>query len=185
MDWDRPYWAGFAVAFVSLSTIGQSLNKAALRVLGTLDPEPWRWVWPRGTGRTGKFSGPVTAARRLSRLFARRTPGGCFPQRWSGIQSKTERPRRRRVPSLRAVPGVFDPMFPQRTVVNSGEQTGLDPTALAAFPTNPCAACSRVSPRADNRGHLPSSRVCLYRTRGMATVPSIAIPEPALRLNRR
>jgi len=36
MDWDRPYWAGFAVAFISLSTIGQSLNKGALRMLGTL-----------------------------------------------------------------------------------------------------------------------------------------------------
>ena len=36
MDWDKPYWAGFAVAFVSLATIGQSLNKAALRMLGTL-----------------------------------------------------------------------------------------------------------------------------------------------------
>ena len=36
MDWDRPYWAGFAVAFVSLATIGQSINKAALRMFGTL-----------------------------------------------------------------------------------------------------------------------------------------------------
>ena len=36
MDWDKPYWAGFAVAFVSLSTIGLSMNKAALRVVGTL-----------------------------------------------------------------------------------------------------------------------------------------------------
>lgn len=36
MDWDRPYWAGFAVAFISLSTIGQSLNKGAMRMLGTL-----------------------------------------------------------------------------------------------------------------------------------------------------
>jgi uncharacterized membrane protein YccC len=36
MDWDRPYWAGFAVAMVSLATIGQSLNKAALRMFGTL-----------------------------------------------------------------------------------------------------------------------------------------------------
>ncbi len=35
MDWDRPYWAGFAVAFISLSTIGQSLNKG-LHMLGTL-----------------------------------------------------------------------------------------------------------------------------------------------------
>jgi len=29
MDWDRPYWAGFAVAFISLATIGQSLNKGS------------------------------------------------------------------------------------------------------------------------------------------------------------
>jgi uncharacterized membrane protein YccC len=36
MDWDRPYWAGFAVAFVSLASVGQSLNKAALRMCGTL-----------------------------------------------------------------------------------------------------------------------------------------------------
>lgn len=35
MGWDRPYWAGFAVAFISLSTYGQSLNKAALRMAGT------------------------------------------------------------------------------------------------------------------------------------------------------
>ncbi len=36
MDWDRPYWAGFAVAMISLSTVGQSLNKGAMRMLGTL-----------------------------------------------------------------------------------------------------------------------------------------------------
>ena len=36
MDWQRPYWAGFAVAFCSLATIGQSLEKAALRMGGTL-----------------------------------------------------------------------------------------------------------------------------------------------------
>ena len=36
LDWDKPMWAGFAVAFVSLSTTGQSLNKAALRMVGTL-----------------------------------------------------------------------------------------------------------------------------------------------------
>jgi uncharacterized membrane protein YccC len=36
MDWDRPYWAGFAVAMVSLATIGQSFNKATLRMIGTL-----------------------------------------------------------------------------------------------------------------------------------------------------
>ena len=35
MNWDRPYWAGFAVAFISLSTIGQSFNKGAMRILGT------------------------------------------------------------------------------------------------------------------------------------------------------
>ncbi len=36
MDWDKPYWAGFAVAFISLATVGQSLNKGVLRMLGTL-----------------------------------------------------------------------------------------------------------------------------------------------------
>jgi uncharacterized membrane protein YccC len=36
MDWDRPYWASFAVAFISLPTAGQSLHKGALRMLGTL-----------------------------------------------------------------------------------------------------------------------------------------------------
>jgi uncharacterized membrane protein YccC len=36
MGWDRPYWAGFAVAMISLSTVGQSLNKGTLRMLGTL-----------------------------------------------------------------------------------------------------------------------------------------------------
>jgi uncharacterized membrane protein YccC len=36
MGWDRPYWAGFAVAFISLSTIGQSLNKGTLRMVGTV-----------------------------------------------------------------------------------------------------------------------------------------------------
>jgi uncharacterized membrane protein YccC len=36
MDWEKPYWAGFAVALISLATTGQSLNKGALRMLGTL-----------------------------------------------------------------------------------------------------------------------------------------------------
>ena len=36
MDWDKPLWAGLAVAFVSLATVGQSFNKAALRMFGTL-----------------------------------------------------------------------------------------------------------------------------------------------------
>jgi uncharacterized membrane protein YccC len=36
MDWEKPYWAGFAVAMISLSTAGQSLNKGAMRMLGTL-----------------------------------------------------------------------------------------------------------------------------------------------------
>ena len=36
MGWGEPMWAGFAVAFISLATIGQSLNKAALRMSGTL-----------------------------------------------------------------------------------------------------------------------------------------------------
>jgi uncharacterized membrane protein YccC len=36
MDWDNPYWAGFSVAFCSLSTVDESLNKGLLRVAGTL-----------------------------------------------------------------------------------------------------------------------------------------------------
>jgi uncharacterized membrane protein YccC len=36
MGWKNPYWAGFAVAMISLSTAGQSLNKGAMRMMGTL-----------------------------------------------------------------------------------------------------------------------------------------------------
>ncbi|WP_068011271.1 FUSC family protein [Pseudovibrio axinellae] len=36
MGWDRPYWAGLAVAFISLETSGQSFNKGAQRLGGTL-----------------------------------------------------------------------------------------------------------------------------------------------------
>ena len=36
MGWDKPMWTAFAVAFVSLATVGQSLNKATLRMMGTL-----------------------------------------------------------------------------------------------------------------------------------------------------
>ena len=36
MGWEKPMWAAFAVAMISLSTIGQSLNKGILRMLGTL-----------------------------------------------------------------------------------------------------------------------------------------------------
>ncbi len=36
MDWDRIYWAAFAVAVISLPTVGQSLRKGVLRMLGTL-----------------------------------------------------------------------------------------------------------------------------------------------------
>jgi len=36
MNWDKPYWAGFAVAFISLASVGQSLNKATLRMFGTV-----------------------------------------------------------------------------------------------------------------------------------------------------
>jgi uncharacterized membrane protein YccC len=35
MDWDRPYWAALAVAVCSLGTLGDSLTKAAHRILGT------------------------------------------------------------------------------------------------------------------------------------------------------
>src|SRR5262249_44624388 len=36
MDWDKPYWAAFVVAFCNLSTVGESLNKSLLRLSGTL-----------------------------------------------------------------------------------------------------------------------------------------------------
>ena len=36
MDFLEPAWAGFAATMISLDTAGQSLNKAALRMLGTL-----------------------------------------------------------------------------------------------------------------------------------------------------
>jgi uncharacterized membrane protein YccC len=36
MNWEKPMWAGFAVAFISLATVGQSLNKGVMRMLGTL-----------------------------------------------------------------------------------------------------------------------------------------------------
>ena len=36
MGWINPYWAGFSVAMISLTTAGQSLNKGVLRMLGTL-----------------------------------------------------------------------------------------------------------------------------------------------------
>jgi uncharacterized membrane protein YccC len=36
MNWEKAYWAGFAVAFCSLATIGQSLEKASMRMAGTV-----------------------------------------------------------------------------------------------------------------------------------------------------
>lgn len=36
MDWPRPYWAAFAVAVISFAPVGQSFNKAAMRLFGTL-----------------------------------------------------------------------------------------------------------------------------------------------------
>ena len=36
MDWHKPYWAGLAVAFCALGSVGESLHKGMQRVLGTL-----------------------------------------------------------------------------------------------------------------------------------------------------
>ena len=36
LGWERPAWAGLAVAICSLSTTGESVNKGLLRILGTL-----------------------------------------------------------------------------------------------------------------------------------------------------
>ena len=35
MDWDNADWAAFSVAFCTLSTVGESLNKGLLRLCGT------------------------------------------------------------------------------------------------------------------------------------------------------
>ena len=35
LGWEKPYWAAFAVGMISLSTLGQSVNKGAMRMLGT------------------------------------------------------------------------------------------------------------------------------------------------------
>jgi len=36
LNWEKPYWAGIAVALCSLGRVGDSLNKGLLRVFGTL-----------------------------------------------------------------------------------------------------------------------------------------------------
>ena len=36
LGWEKPFWAAFAVIMISLDTSGQSLNKAAMRILGTV-----------------------------------------------------------------------------------------------------------------------------------------------------
>jgi uncharacterized membrane protein YccC len=36
MDWSHPYWAAFSVAFCTLSTVNESLDKGLLRLAGTL-----------------------------------------------------------------------------------------------------------------------------------------------------
>lgn len=36
MDWDRPYWAGLAIANCSLTSFGESVNKGVLRLGGTM-----------------------------------------------------------------------------------------------------------------------------------------------------
>ncbi len=36
LGWEKPFWSVFGVLFISLDTAGQSLNKGALRMLGTL-----------------------------------------------------------------------------------------------------------------------------------------------------
>jgi uncharacterized membrane protein YccC len=35
LGWEKPFWAAFAVCFISLDTAGQSLNKGAMRILAT------------------------------------------------------------------------------------------------------------------------------------------------------
>ena len=35
-DWDKPMWAAFAVAFISMPSVGETLNKGGQRLWGTL-----------------------------------------------------------------------------------------------------------------------------------------------------
>jgi uncharacterized membrane protein YccC len=36
MNWEKPFWAGLTVALIATTTVGQSINKGAMRLLGTL-----------------------------------------------------------------------------------------------------------------------------------------------------
>ena len=36
MNWEKPFWAGLAVALIAMTTVGQSINKGAMRLFGTL-----------------------------------------------------------------------------------------------------------------------------------------------------
>ena len=37
MGWEKPVWAGFTVAFISLPTIRKTINKSLIKMLGTLE----------------------------------------------------------------------------------------------------------------------------------------------------
>ena len=45
MNWEKPYWAGFAVAMISHDTYGQSANKGAMRMLGTMVAIVFSWLF--------------------------------------------------------------------------------------------------------------------------------------------
>jgi uncharacterized membrane protein YccC len=36
MNWEKPFWAGLAVVLIATTTVGQSVNKGAMRLFGTL-----------------------------------------------------------------------------------------------------------------------------------------------------
>jgi len=77
MDWEKPYWAAFTVAFCSLATVGESLNKGLLRLSGTflggvaaitliaLFPQD-RWLFLVGMSIFGGFCTLYDARTRLS-----------------------------------------------------------------------------------------------------------------------
>jgi uncharacterized membrane protein YccC len=81
MALENPYWAAFAVAMVSLDTAGQSLNKASLRMMGTL----------------------------LAVVVALTLVALCAQQRWASVQDLRRRPRSR--PGLRLARAMKNPLL--------------------------------------------------------------------------
>jgi len=88
MGWENPYWAGFAVALISLSTAGQSFNKGAMRMLGTLVAgvaaagELLGELGCQVSGHQPQLAGGVGEADGVFRLLSGNTKGDLHDQRY-------------------------------------------------------------------------------------------------------